>query len=206
MRSIMLRLSGIGCLVLIVLLLGESPVVQAQNPVSQRLQGDFRAAFTATCTQDPVGFDDNLKSLSGATSLTPFQINFKGSLHYNGDGTGTFQHHRLAFIGTGTQQPLFEADGTCTFTYTVNPDGTFSQLMDCTSTILKGAVPSGQIITETAMLVEGSIGEGLGHKILILTNTSPSQFVITRSGPPLVTAKRICGLNGLAHEIRPGVE
>lgn len=205
MRSIMLRFTGIWCLVLIVLLLGDGPAAQAQNPVSQRLQGDFRAAFTATCVQDPVGFDDNLKSLSGASPIS-FQINFKGSFHYNGDGTGTFQHHRLAFIATGTQQPVFEADGTCTFTYTVNPDGTFSQLMDCTSTSLKGTVPVGQTVTETGMLVEGSLGEGLGRKILILTNTTPSQFVITRSGPPLGTAKRICGLNGLAHEIHPGGE
>ncbi len=205
MRSIMLRLTGIGCLVLIVLLLGGRPAAQAQNPVSQRLQGDFRAAFTATCVQDPVGFDDNLRSLSG-TSVTSFQANLKGVLHYNGDGTGTFEHHRLVFIGTTPAQSLFEADGTCSFTYAVNPDGTFSQLMDCTSTILKGTVPPGQIITETGMLVEGRIGEGLGHKILILTNTSPSQFVFTRSGPPLATLKRICGLNGLAHEIHPGVE
>lgn len=200
MRKVLLSLPRIGFLILLSLGGGTQSAALADGNLNHHLRGDYRASLIATCVVDSIGFGDNLQRLGVGTS---FDITISGILHYNGDGTGSFANHRIRILDGGPAPlPLFEADGNCTLTYTVNADGTFTQQANCTSTILKGVASPPQTLTENGVRLDGTIAAGFGRRILLLSNANPVQDTVSITGAPTITQKRICGYSGTAVRVR----
>jgi hypothetical protein len=194
MRRVAFNLYKWGTLVLLALSEVTLAAAAPDTNLNHLLRGDYQASLIATCVSDSVGFGENLQRLGTGTS---FEITVSGVLHYNGDGTGNFSNHRMRILDGGPGPfPVFEADGDCTLTYTLNVDRTFTQQANCTSTVLKGLASPPQTLTENGVRLEGYIAAGLG--VLVLSNTSPVQETVSFTGSPPITQKRICGYSGTA--------
>ncbi len=198
----------LGGLVFVVGVFGPGASVSAGKDLNNRLKGDYSTILSASCAVGPIGgFGSNLERVPVGGSIIPestLNIELAGVFHYNGDGTGTFAHQRLRVLDDNVR-PLIQAEGNCTVTYSVNPDGSFSQQLSCVSTLLKGiAGPNspGQTLTEPGFRLNGIIG--LPGKILLFSDTSPDTELVQFSGTTPLNLNRICGRSGTGVKTRSG--
>jgi hypothetical protein len=157
---------------------------------SPNLKGDYAFTYNDFCLQSPSGFNANLTPLAGPVNGA--SSGATGFEHFNGDGTGTVQI--IGDIGiTLASTPLGSSAGTSTgslqFTYTFNPNGTFT--MNVVPGTFVGTLGSGLTF---------SINPGfswLGFvsndaKMHTLTAVTPSVQTITiNTSPPIKVPSRM---------------
>jgi hypothetical protein len=174
------------------LLLLLAPPAEAFD-LNRALHGKYAFTYSRVCAQSPNGFSLQGVALPPQTELTTAVEMIQT---YNGDGTSSAAGHMLNIINNATNQN--ELDFTCTGTYQVNADGSFSEDMSCSGTVVAGPI-SGQTFTQTGIHRTGHIG--IFAQTLVISNTRSNLESITFSGTPIPLA-RICGRSGTAVKIR----
>lgn len=163
-------------------------------PSDAKLNGTYRYTLTSSCilAQDP-GFtaSPNLQPI-GYNEVN--QINVTGVTLYDGEGGATSTGKGFLISSSpGLPNYVLTFDETCTFTYHVNSDGTFSQNGSCTGTNTNGPsyiVPSTYALGNLAF--EGLVsskGEQVNYSEVKLTQST----LATSRG---FSAKRLCGVEG----------
>ena len=169
------------------------------------LKGDYAFTGSAACLFAPgstppapppapgtpranAGFNANLTPVDGRVFSRSFAV--EGIRHFNGDGTGTVKATAMGIVVPPTPQPPgdphFPPDASSesfqfSFTYTVNPDGTWSTDLvpgSFTGTVLTGP-RTGQTFTLDKLSFFGLIGEGA--KVLTLASIDPTVETVTFS-------------------------
>jgi hypothetical protein len=113
---------------------------------------------------------------------------------YDGHGKSTAAAHALNVFGTGV---VNELDYTCTGTYQVSNNSSFSEDITCSGTIIAG-VAAGQTFTQTGLHHTGHIG--FLAQTLVMSDTSTNVENITFS--VIGSLSRLCGSSGTAVKIR----
>jgi len=157
------------------------------------LHGDYALTYSRVCSQSPNGFNAQGLAVPPATELTSA---IEMVQTYNGDGTSSAVGHALNIINTATNQN--ELDFTCTGTYQVDNDGSFSEELSCAGTVVAGPI-AGQTFTQPGIHRSGHIG--IFAQTLVISNTRSSVESISFSGIPNPLA-RICGRSGTGVRIR----
>ena len=173
-------------------LLVLAPQIQARDR-DEVLRGVYAYTFTRVCAQSAGGFNSNLQPLGSSVQQLTSTIEMVQT--YNGDGTSSARAHALNIINNATAQN--ELDFTCSGTYLVNDDRSFTEEMSCSGTILAGALV-GQTFTQTGVRWNGHIGHRA--QTLVISNTSPNLENITFSG--FGSNARICGRSGTGVKLR----
>lgn len=200
MRHKVRRTSELIALTLLALSLSPPPIAMAQT-ANAALRGEYSMSVTRTC------------ALNNGGVLGPFVV--RGMSTYDGAGSGTFTGEFLQTIGGsgppgtgvdaggGTEIFVTRANQTCTLTYTINADGTFTGTMNCNLSYLLGGPPPapGQTATLNGIKVNGQLA--LDGTMLVLASTeastnTPETFTITSGTNAGFTNKRICATNGMA--------
>ncbi|MEC4673719.1 MAG: hypothetical protein VST68_05985, partial [Nitrospirota bacterium] len=130
---------------------GISPAVVDNDHKFRSLKGDFSLAMTRHCGE------------------TPFTSFWEGVLHYEKDGTGVFTGMRQRQVG-----PILQDEMTCPFPYTLNPDGSFTQSMNCTGTLVASTGPTapiGGMHADTGIVLKGRTFKDSGSRGLVLGDT-----------------------------------
>jgi hypothetical protein len=158
------------------------------------LHGDYAFTYSRVCAQSPNGFSPQGLALNPISELTS---TIEMVQTYNGDGTSSaVGGHALNIINNATNQN--ELDFTCTGTYQVNNDGSFSEDLNCSGTVVAGPI-AGQTFTQPGIHRSGHIG--IFAQTLVISNTGSNLESITFSGSGIALA-RICGRSGTAVRIR----
>jgi hypothetical protein len=153
--------------------------------------------------------------ITASSPLGPFVI--KGTANYNGTGGGNFNGEVLQLSATGLagisgtgidagggkEIIVSHASVSCSLTYTVNSDGTFTQTLNCNQTFNVGGPPPapGQTATLNGIPLGGQLA--LDGTVLVLNNTTASTatvetFTVTSGTNINFTNKRICNAHGQA--------
>jgi hypothetical protein len=145
------------------------------------LQGQYQVNGTVTCSTGPT-----VESIGSEPTLFD---TFTGVITYDGHGHATLKDEGVD-IGTGS--PDIFVDETCTYSYEVARDGSFTQTSSCTdagkSYLLSGIKERGQI--------------GVGGSVLI-TNQIGKDVETLEVPPGNIIQYRICGGMGTAVRIHP---
>ena len=184
---------------LVMLIVGSEPVVWAHGDV-KHLKGNYDFTVHVSFATDVTGFDSNLARLGGGTTNNGIA---SGTVQYNGDGTGSaaIQFLRVNHTSNGVgQQPVEQGELTCTLTYTVDADHSFSVQETCTGTIIAGAF-DGQTILASTITFRGKIAQG--GDILLITDTVPDVETRTRTdGVNNFTTYSVGGRSGVAIKVK----
>ena len=173
------------------LLLVLAPQAEARDH-DDVLRGVYAYTFTRVCAQSAAGFNPSLQPLGPVQQLTS---TIEMVQTYNGNGTSSATAHALNVINNGTAQN--ELEFTCSGTYLVSDDRSFSEEMTCSGSIIVGALV-GQTFTQTGIRRAGHIGRG--GQTLVISDTRPNLENITFSG--FGSNSRICGRSGTGVRIR----
>ena len=173
------------------MLLILAPQAEALD-LNRVLHGKYAFAYSRVCSQSPNGFNAQGVAVSPATELTSAVEMVQT---YNGDGTSSAAGRMLNIINVATNQN--ELDFTCTGIYQVNADGSFSEVLDCSGTVVAGPI-AGQTFMQPGIHRSGHIG--ILAQTLVVSNTRSSLESITFSGTGVQLA-RICGRSGSAVKI-----
>ena len=164
---------------------------------NRKLKGDFAVAQSSICAQTTAGFDADGRALGPVTLLTRM---IESTNTYGGDGTFSSVGRTLQMNGAATAPgsfPMNESEFSCSGTYQVNGDGTFTETSTCSGTVISGAT-AGETFNQSAVTIHGQIR----GKVLVLQNTStvtPITLTLSRSG----TFIRLCGSSGSAVKVPP---
>ena len=172
-------------------LLVLAPQTEARDR-DEVLRGVYAYTFTRVCAQSAAGFNASLQPLGPVQQLTS---TIEMVQTYNADGTSSATAHALNIINNATAQN--ELDFTCSGTYLVNDDRSFSEEMTCSGSIVAGALV-GQTFTQTGVRRTGRIGHGA--RTLVISDTRPDLENITFSG--FGSNARMCGRSGTGVKIR----
>jgi hypothetical protein len=162
-----------------------------------KLQGEYAVTTTRICAQSQAGFAPPALQALSPTSLQTSII--ESVQTFNGDGTFTSAGRAMALFanqaGVG-QFPIAEQVFTCSGTYQVNEDNTFSQQESCAGSILTGPTAN-QTFTSTG----GGVATGRIHdKMIFIKNTTASLTTFTFSAIGPFT--RICGFSATGVKIK----
>ena len=175
------------------MLLVLAPQAEAFD-LNRVLHGDYAVTYSRVCSQSPNGFGPTGLAVAPASELTSA---IEMVQTYNGDGTSSAVGHALNIINNAANQN--ELDFTCTGTYQVNNDGSFSEELNCSGTVVAGPIV-GQTFTQPGIRRSGHIG--ILAQTLVVSNTKSSLESITFSGAPTIPLARICGRSGTGVRIR----
>lgn len=163
------------------------------------LKGDYHFSRTRTCIRAADGFDtgNQLALIGPGTTATDAA---QGTSHYNGDGTGTVTGRLLTINHNATasgNKPVTQVDFTCTLTYAVHTDDTFTEMLTCTGSFIAG---SGTGSTFTATVIEQKGLFAKGRKSFVFGSVNPDIETITVTPPvgPDITFEAICNRSGTA--------
>jgi hypothetical protein len=170
----------------------------AKHDSNDALKGTYRISINKSCADVPAGFTgltnppDPLNFIIQANGVgsTP-NLYFTGVQTYDGNGNVTTTERGMMISPGPYFQGAFAAavfEETCTWTYMVNPDGSFTQLLiSCTANDGSYTVTGGKTVGQ----IEG------GGSVLNLSAAIPpvlETIVFTAGG----SSKRICGEVGTA--------
>jgi hypothetical protein len=89
-----------------------------------RLKGTYGFTGSDACLYSPNGFTEQLQVFNPNWSSSN---DIAGTRTFNGDGTGTGENFTMSItLGPGVRPSASSSHGTVSFTYTVNPDGSFT--------------------------------------------------------------------------------
>jgi hypothetical protein len=169
------------------------PAVANDGRLLGMLDGTYRFTSTAACIESTGGFNPGkmLEPLGGTTVYNEYLT-----------GTTTFDGHGSAQVSsTGTTMfdgPFFPLNSpvgtfvsTCTYSYVVNPDLSFSMGGTCTSQL-----PVGPAHDQTATVIGLRLAGYLSRNgdILVVSGVEPVEQDLSLTGG--YTAKRLCGSSG----------
>lgn len=170
------------------------PAGDADAVFEGALRGEYNLTVNRHCVVGSA-FDANFE----ASSPTPgFDAVFRGTTTYNGTGGGTYVGEGL--VVNQTFSTVNRANLNCTVTYTVNPDGSITQTMNCDLTFtVGGPAPSpGQTATLIGIGLDGRLS--LDGTVLLVNDTAPSveTFTVTSGTNIGFTNQRVCNSGGTA--------
>lgn len=146
----------------------------ALNPPSPtNLTGDYATLTNVDCMYNTAPFGSNFTVISNNFTFTAHRTNF-GTIHYNGNGTATQTESSMGVNGYTSQgkSPIVMSTHTCPVTYTVNADGTFTQVREgC----INSGGPSSKV--EGNIQLQGRISNG--GKMLLLAGIIPAVETLT---------------------------
>jgi hypothetical protein len=89
-----------------------------------RLKGTYGFTGSDACLYSPNGFTEQLQVFNPNWSSSN---DIEGTRTFNGDGTGTGENFTMSItLGPGVRPSASSSKGSVSFTYTVNPDGSFT--------------------------------------------------------------------------------
>lgn len=164
--------------------------------LNKRLKGSYSIATNRVCAQAQAGFTPEGIALSPVNEQTAVieRVNT-----YDGNGNVTSVGHAMQVNSNALNAgafPTSESDFTCSGTYQVNEDNSFSETQTCSGTVLTGVV-AGQTFTQTPGTLTGQVR---GKHILIKDTSTATPVVITLSGAGSFT--RLCGQAGSGIKIK----
>lgn len=165
----------------------------AGNP-NKKLKGDYSGAATSFCAQAAAGFSETGQALGPVTPLTRTLETIRS---YDGEGAVTITGRTFQVATTATAPgnfPVNESAFSCTGTYQVNDDLSFSETVICSGTVISGAT-AGQTFVQSPTSSSGQIR----GKTLLLKDTIATQSSITLSGAG--TLFRLCSAAGTAVKV-----
>jgi hypothetical protein len=181
---------NVTALALLVLLL---PAPQAEAlELNRVLHGNYAVTFSRVCAQAEGGFNALLQPIGPVSQLTS---TVEMVQTYNGDGTSSAVARAMNVINNASNQN--ELDFTCTGTYQVNSDGSFSEDMSCSGTVIAGIL-TGQTFTQTGIRRTGHIGAFAQTLVISGTGTNLENVTFSQLG----SRTRICGRSGAAVKLR----
>lgn len=174
----------------------------AGDGLQQRLKGSYQYIATEACTEVPTpglgsapGFSPPPEYLVlGYQLAISVNAHHQGTITFDGNGhassAGTFGYLLPGLLNITVNTPPFNTPygggtSTCEWTYSVNPDNSFTLDGNCTSQHQDGgSVPAGSTDQKGPLRVTGFLS--LGGNVLIGGNTRPSDEVIASGGITLV--------------------
>jgi len=156
------------------------------------LHDNYAVTFSRVCAQSAGGFNAQLQPIGPVSQLTSAVEMVQT---YNGDGTSSAVAHAVNIINNASNQNRL--DFTCTGTYQVNADGSFSEDMSCFGTVVAGVL-AGQSFTQTGVHRTGHIGVLAQTLVIGNTGTNLENVTFSLAG----SFARICGRSGAAVKIR----
>jgi len=135
-------------------------------------------------------------------------INSTGLITYDGIGGATETTEGILFFSgpfASGSPTIITTTENCTWTYTVNPDGSFSRTNgSCTG--IDTNHPAGNTPSPTYTLIGSTINGQIGAtgSVLIMNQVAPVEdtLVVSLGGTPFYSAKRICGYQGTAVRVK----
>jgi hypothetical protein len=178
--------------------------VAEAGPLDASLRGDYSMTLSRVCAVANQ-FDSNFAPITGFPPLVPSLLNItvQGTFTYNGTGGGSFVGESLATV-PGEITPVVSsanrANQSCTVSYTVNANGTFTQTLNCNLTFTNGGPPPapGQTGTLVNIVLDGRLS--LDGTVLLIGDATPNveQFTITSGTNAGQFNQRVCNGNGSA--------
>jgi len=195
MRRLIARSLEMLVLPLFALLSVGGSIAEAVDLNAHLLMGDYHFSRTRTCIRASDFGTGNAVVSNGSTATDAAQ----GTVHYNGDGTGTLTAQLLSInlnaIGNGAT-PVNQFDVTCELTYTVHADDTFTELLTtCTGSVIAGLGPAGGPFTTTGTKHEGLFANG--RESFVFGTVSPN-IEETKNADGEIVSKAICNRSGTA--------
>ncbi len=159
-----------GIMMLFTVLLWVGSTFAAAPP---SLKGDYAFTGEAGCLISPNGFDGNLKPKGDVFFIDSSSV--QGVRTFNGDGTGTVEGTTITTTYGGTFASASSETFNFSFTYALQPDGTFTS--DIVAGTYKGKVVSGPRAPQTFTI--DNFPELVGYpsadnKTLTLATVSPT--------------------------------
>lgn len=157
------------------------------------LNGNYRFTANGACIESTGGFNPRptLEPLGDTIVYNEF---LTGTMIFDGVG-GALQSHTGTTMFNGPWFPLNSPVGTfsssCTYTYAVSSDLSFTMEGNCSSALPDGPVP-GQTATLTGIKLVGYVSRG--GDMLVISGVEPSEQDLALSGG--YTAKRLCSSSG----------
>jgi len=160
------------------------------------LHGEY--AFTLLRTCATTGAISPSPDFVFSATPTVLETVLRGILRYRADGTGSLTGEALNISATASGiSPVQLVTIESTLTYSVSPDGTFTQEfapVDFTVTAGRGIGVTG---SNTGVSEQGQVG--LGGRVLLLSDTAPNiENSVTTAG----SSDRVCIRSGTALKVR----
>ena len=195
MRRLIARSLEMLVLPLVALLSVGGSIAEAVDLNAHLLMGDYHFSRTRTCIRASDFNANNGVVSNGSTATDAAQ----GTVHYNGDGTGTLTA-RLLFINhnmtANGDRPVTQADVTCELTYTVHADDTFTELLTtCTALVIAGP-GTGLTVTGTGIEHKGLFANG--RTSFVFGSVNPNNIEETKNAAQAIVSKAICSRSGTA--------
>ena len=191
MRRIVVSCFVVAMLVLITLPLQS--IAQQQRGLNNRLKGDYAFTMARDCIQTVDGFG-SFPTLNLLSDGTTRGASIVGIITYNGDGTGTSMSTNLQI--NHTFPSVSQSQATCDISYTVNPDNSYTEDLECSGMIDAGP-SAGVPFTLMGGGRQGQIGRGGKTLLIIDTESNVETLILSES----VTRLRICWRSGHAIKI-----
>ena len=157
MRYRILRFSVLALLLLNGFLFGSANLVEAQSSLNARLDGTYSFHLSRHCNRETAGdgFNANLQ-FDTSSGLAGIGIEVHGTITFNGSGSASATTTEVITLPNAIGQ-VFGNQQTCTFTYVVSSDGSFTLQGSCSGTQTAG--PNiGATLSTTGIKLKGQIG------------------------------------------------
>lgn len=204
MRDV-LRPLGVVVLLLAAMFLTPSVAAADQNA---RLHGEYHFTQSRQCVNASEGFNADFSLVlpvpSGGFINKQAHVD-RGTVHYNGDGTGTASirttriRQNAGLAGNfNVPEPISESLTTCNLIYNVNPDGSVDQEATCNFTTVAGH-NLGNTGIVTGIKTRRQIVQG-NTMLLHMPVDTPAVETVTETTPTNVTFvfSRICNRSGVS--------
>jgi hypothetical protein len=156
-----------------------SGAIAEAGPLDASLRGDYSVTFMKAC------------KIVDATAA--FDVVIRGKVSYDGAGNGNFVGEALAVDPASANA----TNQTCTVTYTVNADGTFTQQLNCNLTFTNGP-NAGNTATLTGIIHQGQLSLDGTVNLVSDVDDNVETFTITSGPQSGFTNQRICNGSGVA--------
>lgn len=175
------------------------------------LKGTYRHSTTVICAE-VLDQDPNPSFTLSPTFLATgpgerTNISVNGLTTYDGIGGATELNEGILIFPSpfGVDSPtIITATETCTWAYTVNPDGSFIRNNgSCTGIDTNHPAGNGVTYTLSGIVNNGQIG-ATGSVLITSQQVVPviESLVVSQGGAPIYSAKRICGYAGTAVRVK----
>jgi hypothetical protein len=172
----------------------------AQN-LNKKLKGDYAATVTSFCAQASTPFTPESQATN---TVSPLHRVVETKRSYDGEGNVSITGRTFQLASTATAPgsfPVSESEFTCSGTYEVNDDLTFSETFSCAGNIVVGA-GAGLTFTQEPRTTSGRIHK---KKILFSDTRGQPQTVIQVQGVA-TPSFRLCAGSGIGVKIKEDSE
>lgn len=165
--------------------------------LNKKLKGVYAASVVSVCAQASTPFTPEGQATN---TISPLHRIVQTTRTYDGNGNVALAGRTFQLASTATAPgsfPTSESEFTCTGTYQVNDDLTFSETEACSGNVVVGSV-AGRTFTQEPRTISGRIH---GKKILFSGTRGMPQIVIQVEGVP-TPSYRMCAGSGTGVKIK----